>query len=205
MPVTHQPTSAQASDGLAAMVLAAGAGRRFGGPKQLARVAGRALVVRAVELALGCSPAGVVVVTGAFGAEVAAALAALPVQLAPNPQWARGMAGSIRCGLGALPARANACLILLADQPAIDTADLRRLVDAWAARPGAVAAAHYAGACGAPAIFPAAYWPGLAALQGDRGARALLATLDALTAVPMPAAAFDIDTPQDLAAALRHD
>ncbi|MCC7257578.1 MAG: nucleotidyltransferase family protein [Gammaproteobacteria bacterium] len=185
--------------GIAGLVLAAGAASRFAGPKQLARLGGEPLVVRAARLALGCCGAGVVVVTGAYGDEVEAVLAGLPVVTARNPDWAAGMGGSLARGVAELPAAASACLVLLGDQPAITSADLDRLVAAWRRAPGAAAAASFADALGAPAIFPAALWRELAMLQGDRGARALLAALPQVTAVAMPHAALDIDTPEDLA------
>ena len=183
---------------LAGIVLAAGAASRFGGPKQVALLGGVSLVTRAARLALPYCPAGVVVVTGAYAGEVHASLAGLPVRMAHNADWATGMAASIRCGLAALPAGVSACLIMLCDQTAVDEQDLRRLVEAWLAAPECVAAAQYAGTLGVPAIFPPACWPGLRTLSGDQGARALIASLPAVTTVSIPHAARDIDTPADL-------
>jgi molybdenum cofactor cytidylyltransferase len=186
-------------EGLAAIVLAAGGATRFGGPKQLAVVGGEALVRRAARRALGCCPAGVVVVTGAWGDDVGAALAGLAVRLARNECWASGgLASSLRCGLDAIPEGASASLILLCDQPDIDEDDLRRLAAAWAAAPQRVAAAGYGGVAGVPAIFPGIYWDRLRALSGDRGAGALIAGLSEVTIVALPHAARDIDTPDDL-------
>lgn len=183
---------------LAGIVLAAGGASRFGGPKQLARVGGSSLVVRAAQLALGSCPAGVVVVTGAYAAEVEAGLSGMPVTIARNPGWAGGIAGSIRRGVEALPAGSAACLVLLCDQVAVDECDIGSLVGAWAKAPRQVAAALYAGTLGVPAIFPQAFWPRLQRLGGDQGARALVAQLAAVTAVAMPHAGRDVDTPADL-------
>jgi molybdenum cofactor cytidylyltransferase len=197
LPVAPEPVPAAR---LAGIVLAAGAGARFGGVKQLARLGDLSLVERAVRLARGVCGAGVVVVTGAHARQVEGALAGLAVTIAHNPDWARGLSGSLRCGVTALPAGAEACLVLLCDQPAIAEDDLRRLVDAWSRAPLRAAAAHYQGALGVPAIFPAAHWAELMALEGDQGARRLLARLPDVTAVPMPRAAFDVDVPGDLVA-----
>jgi molybdenum cofactor cytidylyltransferase len=139
----------------------------------------------------------VVVVSGAHAGAVEAALGALPVRTVRNPRWADGLAGSLRIGVEAQPAAADACLVMLCDQPAVGAADLYRLVAAWRAAPARMAAAHYGGAPGVPAIFPRATWPALCQLQGDSGARGLLAAGDVST-VPMPAAAADVDTPADL-------
>lgn len=187
---------------LAGIVLAAGVATRFGGPKQAALVRGVPLVRRAAEAALACCPAGVVVVTGAHAGATSGCLLGLAVHVAHNPAWADGMAASLRTGLAALPADATACLVALADQPGVDARELARLAAAWQVQPARVAAAHYGGQLGAPAIFPAAHWPALRALAGDAGARAVLADLAArggVTAVAMPAAARDVDTPADLA------
>jgi molybdenum cofactor cytidylyltransferase len=72
----------------------------------------------------------------------------------------------------------------------------------WQQRPDRIVAAQYTGTTGAPAIFPSELFGELAALQGDRGARALLSLhADRVVAVPMPSAALDVDTPADLARA----
>ncbi len=191
----------EAGAGLAAVVLAAGGASRFGGPKLLARLKGVSLVRRVVRRAVGCCPAGVVVVTGAWAAAVEEELADLPVKLCRNPQWQAGLAGSLRCGLDALPRGTTASLILLGDQPLVDEDDLRRLVAAWAGAPGLVAAAAYGGIRGVPAIFPATHWAALRTLRGDCGARAVIAALPEVTAVELGHAACDIDTRDDLEAA----
>ena len=188
-----------AQPALAGIILAAGGAVRFAGPKQVARFGAETLVERTVRLALGVCDAGVVVVTGAHAEAVATSLAATGARLAFNPAWQSGMSGSIARGLAELPSEAQACMILLCDQPAIDKADLCALVAGWMAAPQAAAAAAFAGTIGAPAIFPAALWPRLGLLTGDRGARAVLADLPQLTAVAMPHAALDVDTAADLA------
>ena len=188
---------------LAGLVLAAGGAARFAAPKQLARFGAETLVARAVRLAQGCCGAGVVVVTGAWAEAVGAGLAGHQVQLAFNPAWRSGMASSLVCGLAALPVPARACMILLCDQPLVDAPDLDALLSAWQAAPAQAAAAAYAGTLGVPAIFPAALWPLLAGLVGDRGARAVLAALPQVSAVPMPHAAADVDTAADLQRLLR--
>jgi CTP:molybdopterin cytidylyltransferase MocA len=111
------------------------------------------------------------------------------------------MSASLRFGLAQVPAQAPAALIMLVDQPAVSIADLKSLIAAWRARPALAAAAWYASDIGAPCILPRNLFEQAAALQGDRGAKPLLQTLEELTRVPMPAAEFDIDTAEDLARA----
>ena len=89
-------------------------------------------------------------------------------------------------------------LVCLADQPLLEGEDLARLVLSWRDNPNAVVASGYGGKLGVPAIFPRSKFGQLRALSGDRGAQDLLASSDAVIAVPMPRAAIDIDCPQDL-------
>ena len=189
---------AERCETLAGILLAAGGATRFGGPKQIARIDGRTLVERAARIMLATCPAGVVVVTGARADAVTASLAGLPARLCHNDAWSTGMAGSIRCGLDALPRGASAALLLLCDQVAVDETDLRRLASTWACAPARVAAARYAGTLGVPAIFPSDFWPELRALQGDHGGRAVIAGRADVVIVDMPHAAVDIDTPAEL-------
>ena len=92
-------------------------------------------------------------------------------------------------------------LLLLADQAAVTADDLRRLAGTWRKQPQYIAAALYAGTCGAPAIFPRSSFRALAELRGDTGARVLLRRHpDRVVRVAMPSAAIDVDTPEDLLA-----
>ena len=193
-----------------AVVLAAGASSRLGYPKQLVAHEGAPLVRRAAEAARDAGARPVLVVLGAGADAIAPALEAVPgVQVHVHPDWADGLASSLGAGLRALAAatRADASgadpcdgvLVTLADQPLVDAGALRRLLDAFAA--GArVVAARYADALGAPAVFGREHLGALCALEGDHGAgRWLRAHRALVTAVPMDAAALDVDTPADVA------
>ena len=92
-------------------------------------------------------------------------------------------------------------MLLLADQPLVSADDLRRLAGTWRKQPQYIAAALYSGTTGVPAIFPRSLFQALLQLRGDAGARALLRrNTDRVVRVPMPSAAIDIDTPEDLLA-----
>lgn len=184
---------------LAGILLAAGGAMRFGSPKVLARYRGESLLHRGVNLLIPRCPGGVHVVVGASAASVRGALSADAVTLVDNPDWARGLSTSLVRGVAALPPAADAVLILLCDQPAITAADLDALIAAWRVEPGLIAAAGFNDRLGPPVIIPRAFWPQLAALRGDQGARSLLEWHTEHTTVAMPHAALDVDTPEDLA------
>ena len=190
---------------VAGLVLAAGSGSRYGGPKALVPFEGELLVERAARLLAegGCGP--VVVVLGA-GADRVRAAAALP-EVVVAPDWATGMGASLRAGLAALADRAEvqACVVALADQPRIGPAAVERLRAAH--RAGARAAvATYGGAARNPVLLDRDTWPAVSALaQGDAGARAWLrASPDQVVEVACDGTGSpaDVDTPADLAALL---
>ncbi len=192
---------ADPGDGLAAIVLAAGASTRFGSAKQLARVAGRPLLQTALAQAGEVAGTAVTVVLGARAAELAPLLRHSSASVVINRDWREGMASSIRAGVGRLPPSCTAVLIMLVDQAAVTGEDLKRLVGAWRRQPDYIAAARYGTTTGVPAVFPRSSFPELQALRGDVGARVLLQrNPDRVIRVPMPRAAIDIDTPEDLLA-----
>jgi CTP:molybdopterin cytidylyltransferase MocA len=186
---------------LFAIVLAAGASTRFGSPKQLVRIAGRPLLHTAVTRASEVTGSALIVVLGCGAAELGALLKHSPGSVVINQDWREGLASSIRAGIARLPLTCAGALLLLADQPAVSTDDLKRLAGTWRKQPQYIAAALYAGTVGVPAIFPRSLFPELAQLRGDAGARILLRRNAArVVRVPMPSAAIDVDTPEDLLA-----
>jgi molybdenum cofactor cytidylyltransferase len=203
--MTHAESGAKAAarsaDGLYAVVLAAGPSRRFGSAKQLVRVGGRPLLHTAVTRAAEVTGNALIVVLGAGASELAPLLKHSPGAVIVNREWREGLASSIRAGVARLPPTCRGVLLMLADQAAVTADDLRRLAGSWRRQPQHIAAALYSGTTGAPAIFPRSMFSDLAGLRGDVGARPLLRrNADRLVRVPMPSAAIDVDTPEDLLA-----
>jgi molybdenum cofactor cytidylyltransferase len=193
--------AASESSHIHVVVLAAGASTRFGATKQLVRVSGRPLMHTIVSRAVELAGHSVTVVLGAHAGELAPLLKHSPATVSVNREWSEGIASSIREGLAHTPATADGVLILLADQAAVTTEDLRRLAGAWRRNPASIAAAQYAGGVGVPAIFPRWCFRELNELRGDRGAQSLLQRhVDRLVRLPMPSAELDIDRPEDLLA-----
>ena len=175
------------------IILAAGAGSRFGGPKALAAWRDGTLLSRAVAAA----PRGsrIVVVTGAHAGRITEAAEALSVATLHNADWERGMGTSIAAGL-ACPAaqKADVALILPVDQPFVPDAHLAALADAAMAQ-GLCVLTVDGHVTGPPAAIPARCFASLPAL----GAGGLKAALGAHGTIPCPGALRDIDTPDDLA------
>jgi molybdenum cofactor cytidylyltransferase len=180
-------------------VLAGGSSTRFGSPKQLVRIGGRPLLHTIVTRAAEVTGNALIVVLGAGAGELAPLLRHSPGSVVVNRQWREGLASSIRTGVARLPATCSGVMLVLADQAAVTSDDLRRLAGTWRRRPPCIAAALYGGTTGAPAIFPRSTFAELAALRGDNGAQSILRrNADRVIRVPMPAAELDLDTPEDL-------
>jgi molybdenum cofactor cytidylyltransferase len=188
--------------GVGALVLAAGESRRLGTAKQLLRIEGETLVSRAVRNVLAAGFEPVIVVLGAHAPEVEAEIRELPVQRVINQRWRNGLGTSIATGIGYLlqiAPETEAVLITLCDQPHVRSAQLSSLLRAFEEENHPVVAAGYAGEVGVPAIFHRTFFPDLLALEGERGARSLLQSQRRRTRVlPIPEAAFDVDTPNDV-------
>lgn len=192
---------ASPKDVLHAVVLAAGASTRFGSPKQLVRLAGRPLLHTTVTRAAEVTGNALIVVLGAGASELAPLLKHSPGSIVVNQDWREGIASSIRVGVARLPPTCAGVMLLLADQAAVSADDLKRLASTWRKQPQYIAAALYEGVCGVPAIFPRTTFRELSQLRGDAGARVLLRrNTDRIVRVPMPSAALDVDTPEDLLA-----
>ena len=192
---------------VAGVILAAGQASRFraGDPsaksKTVALFEGSPLVRRVVEAALAAGLSPVVVVTG-FGADdVANAVQGLPVRLVHNPDYATGLASSLRAGVAAMEDGCAGAAILLADMPRVTPRLIQTLVGAWRARPEAAAAAPtWDGQRGNPVILGKRLFADVARLTGDVGARPLLMGRNDVidVAVDDIAVALDVDTPEAL-------
>lgn len=188
---------------VAAIVTAAGASRRFGPASKLhAPLGGMALLERSLR-ALEVLPLVEVIVVVAPGDAPSRAIAArCGCRAVENPEPEAGLGRSIACGARALSADADAALLCLGDMPLAPAAAGGRLLARYEACAGGVVLVPvHAGRRGHPVIFDRAHFSALAALDGDRGARDLLAGTG-LVEVPVADAGvlLDVDTPADLAA-----
>jgi len=180
-------------------VLAAGASRRFGSPKQLVQFERKPLIQRVIAGATELAGSAVTVVLGAYAAEIAATLAPGTAGIIVNREWQEGIASSIRAAVARLPGACDGVLLLLADQPLVGSHSLGRLAAAWRRQPRSIIASRYRAVTGVPAIFPRWCFSDLAALRGDQGARLVLRRYpDHVVRLAHPEAEVDIDYPEDL-------
>jgi molybdenum cofactor cytidylyltransferase len=198
---------------IAAIVLAAGRASRYraaGGAKETKLIVdfrGEPLIRWAARAALASRARPVVVVTGHAKADVETALAGLELQFAHNPDFASGLASSLRAGVGALPPEASGVVVLLGDMPEADASVVDALIDRFLSAPGACAATPlFDGKRGNPVLLGRALFHDVAQLQGDEGARSLLREISAerIATVEVGHAGVmrDIDTPADFVEAL---
>jgi molybdenum cofactor cytidylyltransferase len=188
---------------IGAVVLAAGRSTRMGGPnKLLAEIRGRPLVRIASEEALASGASPVIVVTGHQRAEIEKALGGLPVRLAHNPDFADGLATSLKAGIRALPSDVDAAIVCLGDMPCIDPKLMRQLMAAFAPERGVlVVVPTFEGKRGNPVLWSRRFFPDLMAIEGDVGARHLIGRYgEAVVEVPVAKGTLvDVDTPESLA------
>lgn len=173
---------------VAAIILAAGASRRLGQPKQEVMLGGETLLERTVRVAkqADLDPIYVIVYHGQPPVSLAS------TKTITNHDAAEGMASSIRAGVfAAVQDGLEGVVILACDQPAVTPEHLREL----AADGSQIVASSYDGRNGVPAYFPASAFPILLKLRGDRGARDLLVGAPAYL---LQNGEIDIDTPEDL-------
>jgi molybdenum cofactor cytidylyltransferase len=189
---------------VAAIILAAGASRRLGQPKQLLMHGGETMIERVIRMANDAGATPVIVVLGANHELIRTAVPLNLVLPVINSSWEQGIASSIHAGVAALEVSApqtHGALILGCDQPRLAVGRLRALLDAFDAQAApAIMASAYEGILGIPAVFPREVFDELRALRGDKGARALLMQPPCpLVVLPFPGGEIDIDLPADLA------
>ncbi len=184
-----------------ALILAAGSSSRLGHPKQLLPWKNKTLLGHTIAIAHESKAAGVRVVLGSQAQSIRAALSDTTTEFLINNNWEEGMGGSISCGVDHLLAEkkvADGILIMLCDQPLIDSNFLNVLIDAYTENEYGIVGTLYGKHIGVPVIFDRSYFPKLSGLKGEGGARSILRenSLDSL-GFAAPANNPDIDTAAD--------
>jgi CTP:molybdopterin cytidylyltransferase MocA len=185
----------------AGLVLAAGASRRMGRPKQLLSVGGRPLLEHVVAQASASRLDEILVVLGASADAVRDQVDFGRARTLVNPGHAAGMSSSLRVGLAALGADVERAVVILGDQPAVSGELLDELLDLQAGSGLPAAALSFGGLLHPPVVLRRELWGDLESLEGDVGCRALIRAKPELVAA-LPASSdaghpVDVDTPED--------
>ena len=201
---TAQVDAAPSRKSVAAVVLAAGRSSRMAPHNKLLipDANGRAMIARVVDHALSSAARPVIVVTGHRADEVRAAIGARPVRFVHAAAYADGLSASLRAGIEAVPDEASAALICLGDMPLVTGRMIDRLIETYDADEGRLIAAPIGrGKLGNPVLWDRLFFPEIAALTGDQGARKLLDSHedDVATVELGDAVLRDFDTVESLA------
>jgi molybdenum cofactor cytidylyltransferase len=189
--------------GVAAILLAAGRGARFGEePKLLARIGGKALVRHVAEAAVQSAPDPVIVVTGHRAEDVQAELTGLPVRIVHNPLFGDGLSTSLKAGFSTLPLETRAAIVLLGDMPFVRPELIDALVASWRDKGEPAALVPVVnGQRGNPVVLSRALQATVMGLSGDVGAGSALSGRSDVLEWPTENAAViqDIDTREEFA------
>ena len=195
----------QRHSSVAAVLMAAGAGARMGRrPKSLLELDGVPLICRQVMALREAGVSELVLVLGHHARDIEAAVKPLKVRVVINPDPDAGPVSSQRLGLQSLSGHSEAVLMALADQPLIDAADLRQLIQAFSQRPAACSLLYprVAGQPGNPVVFSADVRAAMLACPADVGCKQWRqANMSLVKAFDCDNLHFvqDVDTPEDIA------
>lgn len=166
----HSPKIHAVYEPVAGIILAAEASSRVSQPNLLLPWQGEPLIRHLARTALQARLSPVLVITGAHGDEIKAALNGLQVQTIPNPEWQAGQSTSVHAGVQAIPDGTGAAVFMLGDQPQVSRALVRALANAHAQTQSPVIAPLIAGRRGNPVLIDRTVFPDLLELSGDAGA-----------------------------------
>ncbi len=183
------------------IVLAAGASKRLGKPKQLLYFRGETLLKRAAKIAVasGCQP--VIVVLGANAENLAREIEEFDVEIVENLDWENGMGTSIQTGLKRLLQICpdiSGVILMVCDQPFVSVELIRNLITSFRLSDAPIVACAYGDTIGVPALFSRQIFPELSALIADNGARKIIYRYrESVFKIPFEAGAVDVDTERD--------
>jgi len=177
LPRETRPQGVPRAPRIAAVVLAAGTSSRMKGANKLLQpVTGKPMIRHAVEAALAASAAPVIVVTGHEADRVEAALSGLQIEIVHNAGFASGQASSLKSGIAALPGDIDGAVILLGDMPLVSSGIIGRLIAAFNPGEGrGICVPVHKGRRGNPVLWARSFFAEIGRLEGDEGARRLIA------------------------------
>ncbi|CCQ54929.1 MAG: nucleotidyltransferase family protein [Crocosphaera sp.] len=183
---------------IAVIILAAGASRRMGQPKQLLPYKGQALLNYITKCAIASLGNSVIVILGANSEKIEPEIASLPIKIIKNNHWHEGISSSLRCGISYLQKQdfpPDGVVFLTCDQPFVSDELLEQLIDAYYSTNKPIIASKYGDTLGIPALFSHTFFPALMKLQGDRGAKKIINKYpDLVYVIDFPQGNIDLDT-----------
>jgi len=184
------------------MIMAAGASRRLGQPKQLLKYKGKSLIRRISEESIKANIGNITIVTGYNHEIIEQEVKGLKVNIFYNEEWEEGLGASIRNGLKHVLAKnpeTNAILLTMVDQPFVDAVHLKKLVNTYDPSRPMIIASAYSGTFGVPVLVDSFYFDMLKELQGDEGGKKIFVNyLKNIVEIPFIEGAIDIDVKGDL-------
>ncbi|MGK7881857.1 MAG: NTP transferase domain-containing protein [Crocosphaera sp.] len=183
---------------IAVIILAAGASRRMGQPKQLLPYKGQNLLNYITKCAIASLGNPVIVILGANVEKIELEIASLPVKLIKNNHWNEGISSSIRCGISYIQKQylhIDGVVFITCDQPFISAKLIKQLIDAYYSTNKPIIASQYEETLGIPALFSHTFFPELMHLKGDRGAKKIINKYpDLVYVIDFPQGQIDLDT-----------
>ena len=189
---------------IAAIILAAGASRRMGQPKQLLSYRGQTLLSYVIQCVLASSCSPVIVVLGANSDKVESVIEKIPVNIVKNPEWNQGMSSSIRYGVqyirehclnvdGSL--NVDGMIFFACDQPCISIGVIEQLIHRYAESKKTIIASRYGETIGIPVLFAHGFCTELEQLKGDVGAKSIIQKYhEQVATVEFAKGKIDLDT-----------
>lgn len=184
------------------LIMAAGASRRLGQPKQLLEYKGETLIRRISNEAINANIGHVTVVTGYDHENIEKEISDLALDIFFNQEWDEGLGASIRNGLKHILVKSpetNAILLTMSDQPKVDASHLKKLANAYDSNRPMIIASAYSSTFGVPVLIDSFYFDKLKELKGDEGGKKILANyIKNIVEIPFIDGKIDIDEKKDL-------
>ena len=184
------------------LIMAAGASRRLGQPKQLLEYKGESLIRRISKEALKAKIGNITVVLGYDNKNIEKEITDLKVNVFFNEEWEEGLGASIRNGLKYIldnKPDTNAILLSMVDQPFVDAVHLKKLANAYDAARKMIIASAYSGTFGVPVLIDSFYFDLLKELKGDEGGKKIFVNyIKDIVEIPFIEGSIDIDEKKDL-------
>lgn len=189
------------AENIGIVILAAGASRRLGEPKQLLEYNGEVLLIHVITEALNSNASPVIVILGSNADSISKIIDKKNVDIVENKEWVEGMASSVRLGLTTLNEKrpgADAVIFTVCDQPYVSSSILNELISTYHKTGKQIVACNYGDSTGPPSLFDKSLFPELMQLKGDAGAKKIIPHhINEVAIVQFPEGKFDIDTRED--------